>query len=81
LNRPAFRFWIGLKHFRRQHFRLWDFPLPVWAETLWDDRLIQAARLLEEAGFPVPESVQDYVVHAWIPGQRGHFVQTEKLVV
>lgn len=78
---PAFRFWIGLKHFSRQHFRLWDFPLPLWAETLWDDRLIQAAWLLEEAGFSVPESEQDYVVHAWIPGQRGHFVQTEKWVV
>lgn len=78
---PAFRFWVGLKHFKRLHFRLEDFPLPPWADFLWSDRLTHAARLLEEAGEPVPQSVQDYVAHAWIPGHRCHFKKPEKWVL
>ncbi len=60
------RFWLGILHCLEMGIRLQDFELPACLGALWS-QISNAALIMIAAGHPVPEGIQNWVSHAWIP--------------
>jgi len=63
---PGVRFWLGILHCLEMGIRLQDFELPACLGALWS-QISNAALIMIAAGHPVPEGIQNWVSHAWIP--------------
>lgn len=63
---PSVRFLLGVLHCLELGVRLQDFELPACLGALWG-QISNAALIMIAAGHPVPEGIQNWVSHAWIP--------------